>query len=115
MRYRQVSIIGPNADSCTEAMYHFGEILGKSIVDSGRMIICGGKGGMMEAVCKGGHQSDNYHSGMTIGILPGYDKGEANPFCDVVIPSGMGYVRNSLVVSSGDVIIAIAGGVGTLT
>ncbi len=115
MKYRQVSIIGPNADSCTEAMYRLGEILGKSIADSGRIIICGGKGGMMEAVCKGAQQSDNYHSGMTVGILPGYDRSEANAFCDIVIPSGIGYTRNSLVVSSGDVIIAVAGGVGTLT
>ncbi len=51
---------------------------------------------------------------MTIGILPGLLHDEANPFIDVVLPSGLGIVRNSLIASSCDFLIALPGGTGTL-
>ncbi len=114
-RIQQVAIIGPNADTCTTAQYELGLDLGKSLAEVHKIIICGGKGGIMEAVCKGAHTAYNYRFGSTVGILPEYDKQLANPYCDIVIPSGIGYARNSLVVSAGDIVIAIGGGVGTLT
>ena len=51
---------------------------------------------------------------MTVGIIPGEDRGDENPFVDVVIPSGLGMMRNFLVVQSSDIVVAIAGGSGTL-
>jgi hypothetical protein len=64
----------------------------------------------MKAVCKGAKEGN----GITIGILPGNERAEANEFVDIAIPTGIGHRRNFLVVNSGDVVIAIGGRQGTL-
>lgn len=110
-----VAVIGPNqanSDSATEA---FGIELGQSIIDQGYRLACGGRQGLMLAVCKGARQSTAYCEGDTLAILPGHEKSEANPYCDIVIPTGIGLARNQIVVLSADVVIAVAGGAGTLS
>ena len=62
-----IVVIGPNADKCSEEIYEFGIELGKALIDAGYLIACGGKFGLMEAVCKGAHQSKAYKFGNTIG------------------------------------------------
>lgn len=110
-----VAIIGPNADKCTPEVYSFGVELGKALVDEGHTLVCGGRFGIMEAVCKGAHESDSYAFGKTIGILPGISKSDANAYCDIIIPTGMGIARNAIVVNACDVVVAVAGGSGTLS
>ena len=110
-----IAVIGPNADKCSEAVYQFGIELGKTLIDAGYGIACGGKFGLMEAVCKGAHQSKEYHFGKTIGILPSVHKSDANVYCDIVIPTGMGIARNAILINTADVVIAVAGGSGTLS
>ena len=114
-KVKVISIIGPSADKCSAEVYEFGVALGKALVDSGYFIACGGRFGLMEAVCKGAHLSANYCYGATIGLIPSENKAEANKYCDIVIPTGMGIARNALVVNTGDVIVAVAGGSGTLS
>jgi hypothetical protein len=63
----------------------------------------------MEAAARGAHEA----GGLTVGILPSYDRASANPWIDVVIPSGLGHARNVLVVASGDAVIALPGEHGT--
>jgi uncharacterized protein (TIGR00725 family) len=65
----------------------------------------------MEAACRGAKSAD----GMTVGILPGFDRSEANTWVDVAIPTGLGEARNALVVRAADVLIAIGGEYGTLS
>ncbi len=65
----------------------------------------------MMAVCKGFKAG----GGTTIGILPGYDKEDSNPYVDIAIPTGFGLARNVLVVKSGDVVVALPGEAGTLS
>jgi uncharacterized protein (TIGR00725 family) len=65
----------------------------------------------MEAACRGAKDG----GGTTVGILPGSDRGEANEFVDVVIPTGLGEARNALVVRAADALIAVGGGYGTLS
>jgi len=65
----------------------------------------------MEAACRGAKEAD----GLTVGILPGPDRSDANPFVDIVLPTGLGEARNALVVGAADVVIAIGGGYGTLS
>jgi uncharacterized protein (TIGR00725 family) len=77
----------------------------------GAIVACGGLGGIMEAVSKGVHEN----SGTVIGILPGLDKKDANPYVDITIPTGMGIARNVLVVNASDVLIALPGEFGTLS
>ena len=91
------------------------EDLGRTIVDLGCRVACGGLGGSMAAVCKGARSSKCYQSGDTIGILPMEDANAANPHVDVIIPTGLGLFRNMLVARAGDVCIAVRGGSGTLS
>lgn len=89
--------------------------IGQLAVDAGFRVACGGRDGVMEAVMKGAHRSSKYQSGDTIGILATYEGGDASPWCDIVIPTGIGYARNMVVVSTGDVVLALGGGAGTLS
>jgi uncharacterized protein (TIGR00725 family) len=68
----------------------------------------------MEAACRGARTSSRYQPGDTVAVLPGHDPGDANPFADVVIPSGLDHVRNSIVAHA-DAVIAIGGGAGTMS
>ncbi len=110
-----ISVIGPNADACTPEIYDFGLQLGERLTNEGFWIVCGGKQGLMEAVCRGAHQSKHYTFGCTLGILPESHGGLANPYCDLVIPTGLGIARNFLVVNTGEKVVAVAGGSGTLS
>jgi uncharacterized protein (TIGR00725 family) len=85
--------------------------IGKLIALRGASLVCGGLGGVMEAAGRGASE----HNGLVIGILPGNQKSDANPFIDIAIPTGMGNARNLLVVKSSDVIIALPGSYGTLS
>lgn len=110
-----IGIIGPNQSICTKEVYDFGLSLGRRLIDDGYIIVCGGMYGIMEAVCRGARNSPLYYYGCTIGIIPSSDKTLANPFCDIVIPTGIGLARNVIIVNTADVIIAISGGAGTLS
>jgi len=83
--------------------------VGKLVALKGGVIICGGHGGVMEAVCKGAKKEN----GITIGIMP-FENDEVNKFIDIAIPTDMGNVRNFLVSNAGHVTIAIGGRWGTL-
>ena len=85
------------------------EEIGRLIAQKNGVIVCGGHGGVMEAACRGAKEE----GGTTVGILP-YTKDEANKYIDIAIPTGIGNIRNFLVVSAGDVVIAIGGRWGTL-
>jgi uncharacterized protein (TIGR00725 family) len=85
--------------------------IGKSIAEHDCILVCGGRAGVMEAACRGAKDA----GGLTVGILPSIDGSDANEFVDVVVPTGMGYARNSIVVSSGDAVISVAGSTGTLS
>lgn len=85
--------------------------VGRLVAQRGGVLICGGLGGVMEAAAKGAKQA----GGLTIGILPGSDRGEANPYIDIIIATGMGYARNALVALNSDSLIAVGGEYGTLS
>ncbi|MBW3620198.1 MAG: LOG family protein [Actinobacteria bacterium] len=87
------------------------EAVGRMLAEAGATVVCGGLGGVMAAVCRGARAA----GGSTVGILPGPDRGDANPDVDLVIPSGLGEARNTLVVRAADVVLAIGGGHGTLS
>ena len=114
-RVRYLSLIGPSLHTCTPEIYAFGQLLGRRLVDAGYGIACGGLFGFMEAVCKGAKASEATFRGATIGIIPGENRSEANPYCDIVIPTGIGFSRNVLVVRSGEAVIAVGGGAGTVS
>jgi uncharacterized protein (TIGR00725 family) len=88
--------------------------VGRLLVDAGFRVLTGGLGGVMEAACRGARSSSRYQSGDTVAVLPGHDPGEANPFVDIVIPSGLDHMRNSIVAHA-DAVVAIGGGAGTMS
>lgn len=87
------------------------EEVGREIARRGAVLICGGLRGVMEAACRGATEA----GGLTIGILPGDNQREANPYVQIPIMTGIGYARNVAVVKSCQAIIAIDGSYGTLT
>ena len=104
-----ISVIG--AGRCDAATAQVAEAVGRELARRGAVLVCGGLGGVMEAACRGARQA----GGHTIGILPGTDPHDANPYVEVVIPTGFGEARNLIVVRTGQAVIAIAGEYGTLT
>jgi uncharacterized protein (TIGR00725 family) len=87
------------------------EAVGRGLARRGAVLVSGGLGGVMEAACRGARAE----GGTTLGILPGADRADANPFVDVAVPTGMGEARNALVVRAADAIVAVAGEFGTLS
>jgi len=87
--------------------YEVGQLLAKR----GAIIVCGGLGGVMEAACKGVSEV----GGISIAFLPGLDKSEANPYVTYPLPTGLGEMRNLLIVRASEALIAIGGGFGTLS
>jgi len=87
------------------------EKVGKLLAGRGAVLVCGGLSGIMEAASRGSERA----GGMTIGILPGTDKRDANPHIVLPLPTGMGVARNVLVVQASDAIIALPGGPGTMS
>lgn len=87
------------------------EEVGRRVAEAGAVVVCGGLGGVMEAVCRGAHGA----GGLTIGILPTGQRSAANAGVDIALPTGLGVARNVLVVMAGHAVIAIDGSFGTLT
>lgn len=113
MKRPQISIIG--SASGHDELMHVARLLGEAIVDRGWRIVCGGLSGVMQAVAEGGQRSARATGGDVIGVLPTLDPDTANPFIDIVIPTGMQVARNALVVGAGDLVVALGGGAGTLS
>jgi len=85
--------------------------VGKGIAERGYTLVCGGMGGAMEEACRGAKSA----GGLTIGILPGPAKSDANPYVDIPILTSMSHARNAIVVRTADAVIAIGGKYGTLS
>jgi uncharacterized protein (TIGR00725 family) len=85
--------------------------VGRRIALQGAILVCGGLGGSMEAACRGAKEA----GGITVGILPTYEKSTANPWIDIPIPTGLGHARNNLIAAMGDAIIGVGGSWGTLS
>ena len=106
-RQIQISVIG-SSEPAAEFLPLAREV-GRVVAARGAVLICGGLGGMMEAASRGAKEN----GGVTVGILPDYNATSANPYIDIVIPTGLGHARNVLVVASGDIIVALMGSHGT--
>jgi len=104
-----IAVIGGH--SCDKKTAKIAQELGKEIAEFGAILICGGLGGIMEAVAKGAKENN----GITVGILPGENKNGANSYIDIPIATGLGYTRNTLVTTAADIIIALSGEYGTLS
>ncbi|MGH2717215.1 MAG: TIGR00725 family protein [Actinomycetota bacterium] len=106
-----IAVIGPSGEDIDPAVADAAARVGALIAQAGAILVCGGGTGAMAAACRGANEA----GGVTVGILPGVSREEANPWVSIAIPTGMGEARNALVVRAGDAVIAVGGGVGTLS
>ena len=104
-----VAVCGPGVATAEEE--RLAEEVGRRLAEAGAIVLCGGTTGAMEAVSRGAAGA----GGTVVGILPGLDRAEGNPHLTVAIPTGLGEMRNALLVRAADVVIAIAGELGTLS
>jgi uncharacterized protein (TIGR00725 family) len=98
---------GPDAHRVLEWAEEIGQLLARA----GATVVTGGLGGVMRAASRGAISA----GGMTIGILPGADASEANEYVRLSIPTGLGVMRNLVVVTAADAIVAVGGRHGTLS
>jgi len=83
--------------------------VGKMVAELDCILVCGGLQGLMREACRGAKEA----GGLTIGILPGKSKTDANEFVDIAIPTTIGYSRNVIVAASADIVVALPGSYGT--
>lgn len=108
-RRTHVAVVGPGEASAAQA--RAAEAVGRGLAESGAIVVCGGLGGVMAAACRGAQSA----GGLSVGLLPGEDRDAANEWTAVAIPTGLGELRNGLVVRAADAVIAVGGAYGTLS
>jgi uncharacterized protein (TIGR00725 family) len=108
-RETYIAVVGPSAG--TPAELAIGEAVGRRIAEAGGVLVCGGMGGVMEAAAGGCADA----GGRSVGILPSESRLDANPYVTIAVATGMGEARNTIVVRTADVVIAVHGEFGTLS
>lgn len=104
-----ISVIGSGA--ATGELYEQAREVGRLVAGRGGVVVCGGLGGVMDAVARGATEA----GGVAIGVLPDEDRGLANEYLSYSVATGVGQARNLAVVCSGDVVVAVGGEYGTLS
>jgi uncharacterized protein (TIGR00725 family) len=104
-----VGIVGPREP--TAAQVAAAEEAGRRIAALGLTVLCGGRGGVMEAACRGVAAA----GGVSVGLLPGDSPGEANPYVTIPIATGIGVARNALIARAALCLVAVGGGYGTMS
>ncbi len=106
-----VAVVGASDCSGRPHQMEMAEAVGHALAEAGAILICGGRGGVMAAACRGAKSA----GGLTIGVLPGDSAAEANPYVDIPIVTGMGEARNIIIVRTAHAVIAVGGEFGTLS
>ncbi len=104
-----VAVVGPGV--ATQGEEAVAAEVGALLAGRGAILVCGGLGGVMAAACRGAATA----GGTTVGLLPGTDRADANLHLTVALPTGLGQLRNGLVVAAADALIAVGGNWGTLS
>ena len=104
-----IGVIGPGEASAAEL--ESAEEVGAGLASLGAVVVTGGLGGVMEAACRGARS----RRGRTLGILPGEDREAANGWVEIAVATGLGELRNGLIVRACDALVAVGGGHGTLS
>ena len=108
---RKLTIAVIGGAKCTAQEAALAETVGRELAKRSTVLVCGGLTGVMEAACRGAA----IESGITLGILPGENPADSNPYVQIPVATGMGHARNLAVVLSAHAVIAIDRDYGTLT
>ena len=115
-----VAVVGPSAGSLAEqvasgpdpaAVLAGAREVGRLLARRGAVVLCGGGTGVMGAAAEGATEA----GGVTIGLLPGHDRSQAHPALTYALPTGLGELRNGLLVRATDAVVAVGGSWGTLS
>jgi uncharacterized protein (TIGR00725 family) len=104
-----IGVIG--ASRCSARGYEWAREIGRLVAEKGAVVVCGGLKGIMEAACRGCLEA----GGETLGILPGGDPADANPYVTMAVPTSMGHARNVIIAHTARALIAVEGEYGTLS
>jgi uncharacterized protein (TIGR00725 family) len=104
-----VAVVGPG--EATDEELSAAESIGAELAQRGAVVVCGGRGGVMEAASRGARAA----GGTVLGILPGPERRQANDHVTVAVATDMGQLRNGLIVRTADAMIAVGGAYGTLS
>jgi hypothetical protein len=104
-----VAVIGPRAAS--EGERQAALALGAGLAGLDIVLLCGGKGGVMEAACEGAATA----GGLSVGLLPDAEWQAANRFVTIPLATGIGEARNAIIARAALALVAIGGGYGTLS
>lgn len=104
-----VGVVG--ASDPSDHLAEVADALGEALARQGAVVVTGGLGGVMEAASRGAARA----GGLVIGVLPGNDPADANPWVHLPLPTGLGEMRNALVVRFVEAVVAVGGGWGTLS
>ena len=108
-RAARVAVVG--AADADGALYETARALGRALAEAGAVVVCGGRGGVMEGAARGAAEG----GGLSVGILPGTSHSEANPWISIPLPTGLGEARNAVVVRAAEAVVAVGGSWGTLS
>ena len=104
-----IAVVGASAAS--DDQVRVAHVVGSELAQAGAIVITGGGAGVMAAASQGAREA----GGRVVGILPGEDRTAANPWVEIALTTGLGELRNGLIVRSADAVIAIGGAYGTLS
>jgi len=109
MRKQKITISVIGGSKISPQVETLAQAVGKMVAELGCVLVCGGLGGAMEKAAQGAQS----HGGLTIGLLPGREKTDANQYIDIALPTTIGFARNAMVACSADIIVALPGSFGT--
>ncbi|MFZ0040020.1 MAG: TIGR00725 family protein [Solirubrobacteraceae bacterium] len=104
-----IAVVG--ASVASEGQQRAAEEVGAGLARAGAVVITGGGSGVMEAASRGAAEA----GGVVVGMLPGSEREQANPWVGIALPTGLGELRNGLIVRAADAVVAIGGAYGTLS
>lgn len=99
------------ASGASTEEYDAARTIGRWAAERGHVVVCGGLGGVMEAAARGAQEA----GGICLGLLPGDERGEGNAYLTLAVPTGLGEMRNALLVRASDAVVCVGGSWGTLS
>ena len=109
MRSQKMTVSVFGSHDCDAKVEQLAHEVGKIVAEMDCVLVCGGLLGAMQACCRGCKEA----GGTTIGLLPGKEKSDANPYVDIALPTTIGFARNAMVACSADIALALPGSYGT--